>query len=102
MRRKRTLILSVAATVVAAATAWIAIPASAAAATATFTKTSDWGTGWQGAVTIDNVGTSALTSWTVEFDLPAGGAVGSFWDAVMTASGHHRTFTSQPWNGRVP
>jgi hypothetical protein len=102
MRRKRTLILSVAAVVAAAATAWVAIPASAAAATATFTKTSDWGRGWQGSVTIDNAGTSALTSWRVEFDLPAGGTVGSFWDARMTASGSHRTFTNQPWNGTVP
>src|SRR4051794_20666288 len=83
MRRKRTLILAVAAVVAAAGTAWIALPASAAASTAAFTKTSDWGSGWQGDVTITNGGSSAMTSWKVEFDLPAGGTVGSYWDADM-------------------
>ncbi|MET0492329.1 MAG: beta-1,3-glucanase family protein [Actinoplanes sp.] len=102
MRRKRTLFLSVAAVVAAAGTTWIALPASAAAATAAFTKTSDWGSGWQGDVTINNGGSSALTSWKVGFDLPAGGTIGSFWEADMVASGSHRTFTNRAWNGAVP
>jgi hypothetical protein len=102
MRRKRTLILSVAAVLAATGTAWIALPASAAAATAAFTKTSDWGSGWQGDVTITNGGSSALTSWKVEFDLPAGGTVGSYWEADMVAAGSHRTFTNRAWNGTVP
>jgi hypothetical protein len=101
MRRKRTLILSVAAVLAAAGTTWIALPASAAAATAAFTKTSDWGTGWQGDVTITNGGSSAMTSWKVEFDLPAGATIGSFWDAEMVAAGNHRTFTNRAWNGTV-
>jgi hypothetical protein len=102
MRRTRTLLLSVAATVAAAGTVWIALPASAAAPTATFRTVSDWGTGWQGDVTIHNTGASAITSWRVEFDLPAGTTVGSFWEAGMAASGSHRTFTSRPWNASVP
>jgi Beta-1,3-glucanase/Cellulose binding domain len=102
MRRKRTFILSVAAVVAAGATAWIAMPASAAATTAVFTKTSDWGSGWQGGVTITNGGPSAMTSWKVEFDLPAGATIGSFWEADMKASGQHRTFTNRAWNGTVP
>jgi glycosyl hydrolase family 64 (putative beta-1,3-glucanase)/cellulose binding protein with CBM2 domain len=102
MRRKRTLILSTVAALAVAGTAWIALPASAAGATATIVKTSDWGSGWQAAVTIDNGGTSALTSWKIEFDLPAGTTVGSFWDADMVASGNHRTFTNRGWNGSVP
>jgi hypothetical protein len=101
MPRTRTLLLSVAATVAAAGTVWIALPASAAAPTATVTKVSDWGSGWQGDVTITNSGAAAMTSWKVEFDLPAGGTVGSFWDAEMTAAGNHRTFTNRPWNGNV-
>jgi hypothetical protein len=100
MRRKRTLILSVAAAVAAAGTAWIALPASAAAPTAT-AKITNWGTGWESDVTIVNSGVSAMTSWKVEFDFPAGGTVGSFWDADMTASGNHRTFVNKSWNGSV-
>ncbi|MEU7904459.1 beta-1,3-glucanase family protein [Actinoplanes sp. NPDC049118] len=102
MRRKRTLLLSVAAVTAAAGTAWIALPASAAANTAAFTVTSDWGSGWQGEVTISNGGPAAMKSWKVEFDLPAGATIGSFWDAGMVADGGHRTFTNRPWNGAVP
>ncbi|PRY22765.1 beta-1,3-glucanase family protein [Pseudosporangium ferrugineum] len=101
MPRKRALLLSAAAVVAAAGTLWIAAPASAAATTAVFTKTSDWGTGWQGDVTITNGG-SPLTSWKVEFDLPEGGTVGSFWEADMVADGQHRTFTNRAWNGALP
>ncbi|MFC3735490.1 beta-1,3-glucanase family protein [Paractinoplanes deccanensis] len=102
MRRKRTLILSTVAVVAAATTAWFALPASAAAPTASLRTVSDWGTGWQGEVTIANSGATAMTSWKVEFDLPAGGKVGSFWDASMTAAGSHVTFTNRDWNGNVP
>jgi hypothetical protein len=101
MRRKRTLALTVGAAVAAAATTWIALPASAAAPTATLRTVSDWGTARQSEVTISNTGTAAMTSWRVEFDLPAGATVGSFWDADMVASGNHRTFTNRPWNGAV-
>jgi glycosyl hydrolase family 64 (putative beta-1,3-glucanase)/cellulose binding protein with CBM2 domain len=101
MRRKRTLVLTVVAAVAAATTTWIALPASAAAPTATLRTVSDWGTGRQSEVTISNTGTAAMTSWRVEFDLPAGATVGSFWDADMVASGSHRTFTNRPWNGAL-
>ncbi|MFF5079349.1 beta-1,3-glucanase family protein [Actinoplanes sp. NPDC000266] len=101
MRRTRTLILTTVAVVAATATAWFALPASAAAPTAAVKTVSDWGTGWQSEVTISNTGASALSSWKVEFDLPAGATIGSYWDADMTASGSHRTFTNRSWNGSV-
>ncbi|BAL91973.1 hypothetical protein AMIS_67530 [Actinoplanes missouriensis 431] len=100
--RTRSLILAAAATTIALATAWIALPASAAAPTASLRTVSDWGSGWQDEVTISNTGASTMTSWRVEFDLPAGSAIGSFWDAEMTASGSHRTFTNRAWNGAIP
>ena len=101
MRRKRSVLLAAAATVAALATAWIALPASAAAPTATVRTVADWGSGWQNEVTITNTGASAMTSWKIELDLPAGSTVGSFWEADMVASGSHRTFTNRPWNGTV-
>ncbi|MFF5294196.1 beta-1,3-glucanase family protein [Paractinoplanes globisporus] len=101
MRRKRTLILTVVAAVAAAATTWIALPASAAAPTASLRTVSDWGGGWQDEVTVSNTGAAAMTSWKVEFDLPAGAAIGSFWDAEMTLSGQHVTFANRGWNGSV-
>jgi hypothetical protein len=102
MRRTRTTILSLVAVMAAAGTAfWIASPASAAATTAVFTKTADWGSGWQGAVTITNGGDAPLTSWKVEFDLPAGTTVGNYWDAELAVSGVHNTFTNRGWNGTL-
>jgi hypothetical protein len=46
--------------------------AYAAGPTATFAKTSDWGGGFEGRYTITNGGSAAITSWTLEFDLPVG------------------------------
>ncbi|MFC7275435.1 beta-1,3-glucanase family protein [Paractinoplanes rhizophilus] len=101
MRRNRTLLLTVVAAVAAAATIWIALPASAAAPTASVRTVSDWGSGWQDEVTVSNTGAAAMASWKVEFDLPAGATVGSFWEADMTLSGQHVTFANRGWNGSV-
>src|SRR4051795_4326784 len=99
--RKRTLLFTVVAAVAAATTAWIALPASAAAPTASLRTVSDWGSGWQDEVTVSNTGAAAMTSWKVEFDLPAGASIGSFWEAEMTLSGQHVTFANRGWNGSV-
>ncbi|MEW5354389.1 glycosyl hydrolase family 18 protein [Streptomyces sp. 16-176A] len=81
-------------------------PASAAAdaaatATATFTKTSDWGTGFGGSWTVKNTGSSAISSWTVEWDFPSDTKVTSAWDATVTNSGNHWTAKNVGWNGSI-
>ncbi|MEV8634019.1 glycosyl hydrolase family 18 protein [Streptosporangium sp. NPDC051023] len=73
---------------------------AATPATATYSTTSDWGSGFQGNVTV-KAGSSALTSWKVEFDLPAGKSIASAWDADMTKSGSHYTFANKSWNGAL-
>src|SRR6266545_6120960 len=73
------------------------IPASAAPATATFTKTQDWGSGFEGKITLVNGTSSAINGWTVAFDLPAPYSITSAWDSVHTASGQHHTFTNPSW-----
>src|SRR5215212_5847398 len=80
----------------------VAPAAVAAGPTATFTKTSDWGTGWEGGYRIANPGPGSLTSWTVEFDLPTGHRVSSLWDGVWSQSGGHVTVRNASWNGTVP
>ena len=59
---------------VAAATLFLgltATPASAAPGlTATFAKVSDWGSGFEGKVTVTNGPAAAINGWTIEFDLP--------------------------------
>jgi chitinase len=78
-----------------------ATPAAAAGETAVFVKTSDWGSGWEGKYTITNGGTATITSWRVEFDLPAGTTLGSYWDALLTSSGSHHTFANREYNGTL-
>lgn len=102
MTRSRTLLLSLVAALAATLGAvWVALPAYAAGATATFTRTADWGSGWEGKYTITNGGSSAISAWTVSFDLPAGTTVGTYWDALLTSSGQRYTFTNRSWNGTV-
>ncbi|MES9520596.1 glycoside hydrolase family 18 chitinase [Streptomyces capoamus] len=75
--------------------------AESGGATATFTKTSDWGTGFGGQWTVKNTGTSAISSWTVEWDFPSGTKVTSAWDATVTNSGDHWTAKNVGWNGTI-
>ncbi|WP_329194426.1 glycoside hydrolase family 18 chitinase [Streptomyces sp. NBC_01435] len=85
-----------------AAMVGLASPAEAAtSATASFVKKSDWGSGFEGQWTVKNTGTTALSSWTIEWDFPSGTAVGSAWDATVTSSGTHWTAKNLGWNGSV-
>ncbi|MFE9123244.1 glycosyl hydrolase family 18 protein [Streptomyces sp. NPDC007172] len=80
----------------------LASPAQAAtSATATYAKSSDWGTGFGAAWTIKNTGTTALSSWTVEWDYPSGTSVTSAWDADVTSSGTHWTAKNKSYNGAI-
>ncbi|WUH95106.1 cellulose binding domain-containing protein [Streptomyces sp. NBC_00433] len=98
MRRSLILLLALFGTLVL-----FLVPTASAAggAGAAFVKTADWGSGYQAQYTITNSGTSTLGSWKVEFDLPAGSSVGSYWDALLTQSGTHYTFTNRDYNGTV-
>lgn len=85
-----------------AAMVGLATPAQAAtAATATYAKVQDWGTGFEGKWTVKNTGTTSISSWTVEWDFPAGTSVTSAWDADVTSSGTHWTARNKSWNGTL-
>src|SRR3954451_10680022 len=76
------------------------VPAAAAAGvTASFTKVSDWGSGFEGKVTVTNGTTSSLSTWSVALDFPSGYTVSSTWDANHTSSGQTHTFTPPSWAG---
>ncbi|MET9697703.1 glycoside hydrolase family 18 chitinase [Streptomyces sp. NPDC006529] len=74
---------------------------AATSATASYTKVSDWGGGFEGKWTVKNTGTTTLSSWTVEWDYPAGTSVTSAWDATVTSSGTHWTGKNVGWNGTL-
>ncbi|MFD9485939.1 glycosyl hydrolase family 18 protein [Streptomyces sp. NPDC059991] len=79
-----------------------ATPAAAAAsATATYAKTQDWGSGFGAQWTVNNTGTTTLTSWTVEWDYLSGTSVTSFWDADVTHDGNHWTAKNKSYNGTL-
>ncbi|MGW0190364.1 glycosyl hydrolase family 18 protein [Streptomyces sp. NPDC003362] len=80
----------------------LASPAQAATeATATYVKSQDWGNGFEGKWTVKNTGTTAISSWTVEWDFPSGTSVTSGWDADITSSGNHWTAKNKSWNGSL-
>ncbi|MER7001559.1 glycosyl hydrolase family 18 protein [Dactylosporangium sp. NPDC000555] len=65
---------------------------------ATFTVDQDWGSGWGASYKITNGTASAINGWTLEFDLPAGGSITSFWDAEVTRTGQHYVATNKSWS----
>nr|BFE64824.1 glycosyl hydrolase family 18 protein [Dactylosporangium thailandense] len=64
---------------------------------ATFTVDQDWGSGWGATYKITNGTSSTINGWTLEFDLPAGGQITSFWDADVTRTGQHYVATNKSW-----
>jgi len=76
-----------------------ALPASAA--TASFAKVGEWDAGYQGLVTVTNDASDPITTWQVEFDLPAGSSINQSWSSERTNSTNHYTFTNAAWNGSL-
>lgn len=96
MKRISLAIAAITAVVIALLTAQAA---NAAGVTAAFTKVSDWGSGFEGKVTVTNGTTSSLSTWSVALDFPSGYNVTSAWDATHTGSGQTHTFTRPSWAG---
>lgn len=62
----------------------------------TYEVQTDWGTGYQALMTIQNNRTQPLTDWTLEFDLAV--QISSLWDAVVSKhSGERYTLTPPSW-----
>jgi hypothetical protein len=104
MTRQRLRFILAAATVLATAAGIAAIvtPAHAAGSlTAAFGLDSDWTTGYQAKYTIVNGTSSTVSFWKVEFDLPAGSTLGSYWDTLASQSGTHVTATNRTYNGTL-
>jgi chitinase len=81
-----------------------AMPTAAYAAgsvTTTFTKTSDWGTGYEAKYTITNGTSTATTGWNLQFNLPTGQTVSSVWSDPYTFSAGHVTITNASWDGVI-
>ena len=65
-----------------------------------FAVTSDWGSGFNGDVTIRNTTGTAYGSWTVEFDFD--GQITTLWNGVIASrSGSRYTVRNESWNGSL-
>ncbi|MEJ3746815.1 glycosyl hydrolase family 18 protein [Actinomycetes bacterium KLBMP 9797] len=73
----------------------------AGSVTVTFASTSDWGTGHEVRVTVTNGTDAPVSTWRVEFDLPAGTAISSSWDADVVRTGNHYVATKKSWAGAL-
>ncbi|MBW4702950.1 cellulose binding domain-containing protein [Micromonospora sp. RL09-050-HVF-A] len=96
--RAATLAVALAAALV---TGTLVAPPAASAAIAAFVRTASWGSGYEAKFTVTNDTSTAISSWTVAFDLPSGSTVGSFWDARLSSSGQRVTALNQSWNGSL-
>ncbi|MGW4497566.1 glycosyl hydrolase family 18 protein [Micromonospora sp. NPDC004336] len=67
--------------------------------TAAFAKAQDWGTGHEARVTITNGSSASVSTWRIEFDLPAGTSISSSWDADVTRTGDHYVAVKKSWAG---
>ncbi|HVQ96151.1 MAG TPA: glycosyl hydrolase family 18 protein [Mycobacteriales bacterium] len=77
-------------------------PAAAAAGlSATYTKSSDWGTGFEATYKITNASAAATTNWTLVFTLPTTEQISSLWEGTFTRSGTTVTVRNQSWNGAI-
>jgi len=64
-------------------------------------QSQDRGTYWIGEYAIANPDKVALRDWVLQFDLPAGAWMGSYWNGVATAKGTHVTVRPVPGNSTV-
>ncbi|MEV4624190.1 glycosyl hydrolase family 18 protein [Asanoa sp. NPDC049573] len=88
-----------AAAVVVAAAIPVAAAFGAGTVTTTFAASSDWGSGHEVRVTVANGSTATLSTWRIEFDLPAGTTMSSFWDADVVRTNNHYVATPKSWMG---
>jgi hypothetical protein len=53
-------------------------------------------------ITINNTGSTALSSWTLTWTFPNGQTIASLWNGNATQSGANVTVTNESYNGSIP
>jgi hypothetical protein len=78
-----------------------AVADSASPLAASYQAGTGWGTGYSGQYTITNPGTTAVSGWTLGFQLPDGTSISSLWDGSYTDDGGRVTVTSDSWDSTI-
>lgn len=68
--------------------------------TAAIDVVNDWGSGWQGDVSV-TAGASGVSGWTLTWTWPSGQSISSSWNADVSSSGSSVTAGDAGWNGAV-
>ena len=76
-------------------------PPPPASGNVTFSVTTDWGSGFNGQVTVSNPGTTPITNWSLAFTFA--GQISSIWNASITShTGNQYVVQNASWNGTIP
>jgi hypothetical protein len=67
-----------------------------------YTITPQSSTAFGATIALDNTGTTAWTSWTLQWTFANGQTISSLWNGVETQSGALVTVTNESYNGSVP
>jgi cellulose 1,4-beta-cellobiosidase len=67
-----------------------------------YTISSQWGGGFGAAITIQNTGTTALSSWTLTWAFANGQTISQLWNGAETQSGANVTVNNLSYNGSIP
>jgi hypothetical protein len=67
-----------------------------------YSITSQWSSGFETAVTVENTGTVAVSNWTLTFAFANGQKVTQAWNGNETQSGANVTVTNMSYNGSIP
>ncbi len=68
----------------------------------TFSITNSWSGGFQGGITINNTGTTAINGWTLTWTFPGNQQIAQLWGGNVTSQGETVTVTNLSWDGNVP
>jgi hypothetical protein len=67
-----------------------------------YTISSQWSGGFGAAITIENTGTTAISSWTLTWTFANGQTITQLWNGTETQSGANVTVKNMSYNGSIP
>jgi endoglucanase len=67
-----------------------------------YTLSSEWPGGFGAAITINNTGTTALSSWTLTWTFANGQTVTQLWNGIEAQSGANVSVVNESYNGSIP
>jgi cellulose 1,4-beta-cellobiosidase len=67
-----------------------------------YTLSSEWPGGFGAAITINNTGTTALSSWTLTWTFANGQTISQLWNGIEAQSGANVSVANESYNGNIP